>query len=471
MKNLKLHCSIAALSPAFYHETTKRIKMIRFFAQLAALLLLSSAAIAKPGVSVTVYNQDLALVRDVREMGFQKGQSELLFKDVAARIDQSSVHFKASGVTLLEQNFDFDLVSPEKLLSKYIDEVIEVVVEGGDVVSGKLLTASSNTIVVQSNDGSIRSLLAESIQEIRFPKLPEGLITRPTLRWLVNAPNGGNQEAEVSYLTGGMSWNADYVAVIDESNRAELSAWVTLNNMSGASYEDAKLKLIAGEVHRAQPPMPKYNDFMRAEAMAMDGGRQFSEKSFFEYHLYTLERPTDLLDNQTKQVSLFPNADVQTKRIYEFDNNRNSGKVSVSLEFLNSTENDLGIPLPAGRVRVFQRDTDGSQEFIGEDNLDHTPRDEKVRVTIGNAFDIAVERVQKDYRQISNTVYEQDIEVKLRNRKSDTVTIVIVDYSWGDWEITKSSLPVRKVSASKFEFDAVAPPDKEVVLTYTIRNR
>lgn len=445
--------------------------MTRTPAILLALLALSAAAFAKPGVSVTVYNQDLALVRDVRNMDFAKGNGELLFRDVAARIDQSSVHFKANGVTLLEQNFDFDLVSPEKLLEKYIDETIEVVNEKGDIVTGKLLTSSGSTIVLQSTDGSLRSLLMESIQEVRYPNLPAGLITRPTLRWLVNAPNGGSQEAEVSYLTGGMNWNADYVAVIDESNKADLSAWVTLNNMSGASYNDAKLKLIAGEVHRAQPPMPKYQEMYRAEAMAMDGGAQFTEKSFFEYHMYTLDRQTDLLDNQTKQVSLFPSAEVQTKRIYEYDYSRNNDKVSVSLEFQNSKENQLGIPLPAGRVRVFQRDTDGSQEFIGEDNLDHTPRDEKVRVTIGNAFDIAVERAQKDYRQISSLVYEQDIEVKLRNRKNDAVTIVVVEHSWGDWEVTKSSLPLRKINANQFEFDVAARPDQEVVLTYTIRNR
>ncbi len=435
-----------------------------------ALCIAASAAFAKPGVSVTVYNQDLALVRDVRDMDFTKGNSELLFRDVAAKIDQSSVHFKAGGVTLLEQNFDFDLVSPDKLLQKYIDQPIEVLSESGDLVSGKLLTASGQSIVLQSADGTLRSLITESILEIRYPKLPDGLITKPTLRWLVNSPDAGKKEAEVSYLTGGMNWNADYVCVIDETNKADLSAWVTLNNMSGASYMDAKLKLIAGEVHRAQAPSPKYH-LMRNEAMAMDGAAQFSEKSFFEYHLYTLERPTDLLDNQTKQVSLFPSANVQTKRIYEYDYTKNNDKVSVSLEFLNSKENELGIPLPAGRVRVFQKDTDGSQEFIGEDNLDHTPRDEKVRVTIGNAFDIAVERVQKDYRRISDRVSEQDIEVKLRNRKDEAVTVVVVERAWGDWEITKSSLPYRKISARQFEFDVLAKPDQEVVLTYTLRNR
>ncbi|MCL4304869.1 DUF4139 domain-containing protein [bacterium] len=440
-----------------------------FFSILALSLFVS--AIAKPGVSVTVYNQDLALIRDVREMDFAKGTGELLFRDVAALIDASSVHFNAQGVTLLEQNFDYDLVSPDKLLEKYVDQNVEVITENGDLASGKLMSNAGQSIILQMNDGSLRSLLAESIQEVRFPKLPAGLITRPTLRWLVNSPAGGAREAEVSYLTGGMSWNADYVAVIDESNRADFSAWVTLNNNSGASYRNAMLKLIAGEVHRAQAPRPKFDRAYAAMEMAMDGGAQFSEKSFFEYHLYTLERPTDLLDRQTKQVSLFPDASVQSRRIYEYDYSRSTDRVSVSLEFLNSKDNQLGIPLPAGRVRVFQRDNDGSQEFIGEDNIEHTPRDEKVRLTIGNAFDIAVERVQKEYRRISDRVSEQDIEVKLRNRKKETVTIVVVDQAWGDWEITKSSLPVRKVSASKFEFDVEARPDQEVVLTYTIRNR
>ncbi len=433
---------------------------------------IAASAQAKPGVAVTVYNGNLALVRDIREMSFDNGISQLLFRDVAAQIDQSSVHFSAPGVTLLEQNYDYDLVSPEKLLAKYVDQHVEVITESGDLADGTLLTSSPQNIVLQSKDGTLRSLLTESILEVRFPKLPEGLITRPTLRWLVNSPAAAKKETEVSYLTGGMNWNADYVCVIDESNKADLGAWVTLNNSSGASYRNAKLKLIAGEVHRAAPPQPKYNDFLRAEAMTMaDGGNQFSEKSFFEYHLYTLDRPTDVLDNQTKQVSLFPNADVQTKRIYEYDHQRDNNSVSVSLEFMNSKENDLGIPLPAGRVRVFQKDSDGSQEFIGEDNLEHTPRDEKVRVMIGNAFDIAVERVQKDYRQISNTVYEQDIEVKLRNRKTDTVSIIVVDHVWGEWEVLKSSLPHRKISANKLEFDVTAAPDKEVVLTYTIRNR
>ncbi|MCB9366109.1 MAG: DUF4139 domain-containing protein [Calditrichaeota bacterium] len=438
----------------------------------ASLLLFISSTFAKPGVSVTVYNQDLALVRDVREMDFEKGTSQLLFRDVASRIDASSVHFNASGVALLEQNFDFDLVSPAKLLEKYVDQTVEVLTENGDLASGTLMSSVGETILLQMKDGSLRSLLSESILEVRFPKLPDGLITRPTLRWLVNAPSGGKKEAEVSYLTGGMNWNADYVAVIDESNKADFSAWVTLNNSCGASFKDAKLKLIAGEVHRAQQPGARYKDYARAEMlMAADMAPQFTEKSFFEYHLYTLERPTDLLNNQTKQVSLFPDATVQSKRIYEYDSGRDPEKVRVSLEFENSKANDLGIPLPAGRVRVFQRDTDGSQEFIGEDNIDHTPRDEKVRVTIGNAFDIAVERIQKDYRRITDRVSEQDIEVKLRNRKNEPVTIVVVEHSWGDWELTRSSLPMRKVSATQFEFDVDARPDQEVVLSFTIRNR
>lgn len=437
---------------------------------LITLFACMAVAEAKVGVSVTVYNQDLALVRDVRSMNFEKGVGEVLFKDVASQIDQTSVHFGANGVALLEQNYDYDLVSPEKLLQKYVDQEIEVITENGDAVRGTLLTSSGNTIVIQGSDGTLRTLLAESTREIRYPKLPEGLITRPTLRWLVNTSASGDKETEVSYLTGGMSWRADYVMVIDESNKADLGAWVTVNNNCGASFMDAKLKLIAGEVHRARQPQPVFMPF-EERAMAMDGaGKQFTEKSFFEYHLYTLERPTDLLNNQTKQVSLFPNTEIQTKRIYEFDWQRKDNRVGVSLEFQNAESNGLGMPLPAGTVRVFQEDTDGSQEFIGEDNIEHTPRDEKVRVMIGEAFDIAVERVQTDYRQISNRVTEQDIEVKIRNHKKEAVTVVVIDHAWGDWEIIRSTIPMRKVSAHKFEFDAPAEPDKEVVLKYTIRN-
>jgi hypothetical protein len=439
---------------------------------ILALLLVSSLAHA--ATSLTVYNQNLALVRETRPMEFKKGTGEVMFRDVAAQIDATSVHFAAPGVDMLEQNFDFDLVSPDKLLQKYVDRDIEVVTKEGSI-KGKLLTSSLGTqgsqIVLQQPDGSVRSILQESIQEIRYPDLPGGLITRPTLRWLVDADNSGTKETEVSYLTAGMSWRADYVLVLNSANtKGGIDAWVTIDNTSGATYSDAKLKLIAGEVHRATAPqpIPMYADGMqRLEGKAAG----FEEQAFFEYHLYTLQRPATVANNQTKQISLFPSTSASLRKIYEYDYQKKQDRVGVSVEFENREENGLGMALPAGRVRVYQESPDNSQEFIGEDNIEHTPKNEKVRVQIGNAFDIVAERQQMDFRQISNRVTETDIQVKLRNHKKEAVDIVVVDYFYGDWDITKHSHDFKKISARKAEFTVHVEPEQEAVVTYTVRVR
>ncbi|MBU0507522.1 DUF4139 domain-containing protein [bacterium] len=445
---------------------------MKYIISVVIALALTGVALAKTGVSLTVYNDNLALVRDVREMEFLKGTGEVLFRDVSGQIDGTSVHFKAPGVELLEQNFDYDLVSPEKLLQKYVDRQIEIVTEKGDIASGTLLVSglSGGQIIIRQSDGSLRSLLLDKAAEIRYPDLPEGLLTRPTLRWLVKAGDGGKKEAEVSYLTTGLSWRADYVMVIREkTDKADLDAWVTINNTSGTSYKDAKLKLIAGEIHRAeQPRTGAVRKLYKEVAMAADA--QFEERAFFEYHLYTLQRPATVLDQQTKQISLFPLTSVKTKRIYDYDWQRKQDRVGVSLEFENSQENGLGMAIPAGRVRVYQQD-DGGQEFIGEDNVQHTPKNEKIRVRVGEAFDIAVERKQTDLRRISDRVTETDYEVKLRNHKSETVEIVVVDYFWGDWDIIRESVAHKKISSTKLEFRVTVEPEKEAVLTYTIRQR
>lgn len=443
---------------------------------LSALTLFVSALAAHAATSLTIYNQDLALVRETRKMEFKSGTSEVMFRDVAAQIDATSVHFSAPGVEMLEQNFDYDLVSPDKLLRRYIDRDIEVVTKEA-VAKGKLLTSSWGTqgsqVVLQQGDGSVRSILQENIQEIRYPELPGGLITKPTLRWRVDAESGGSKETEVSYLTGGMSWRSDYVLVMNEANsRGSVDAWVTIDNTSGASYEDAKLKLIAGEIHRAPVPrpMPIYADGMAQERMSAKA-KGFEEQAFFEYHLYTLQRPATVLDNQTKQISLFPGTMANLRKIYEFDWQKKADRVGVSVEFENREENGLGMALPAGRVRVYQEGPDKSPEFLGEDNIEHTPRNEKVRVQIGNAFDIVAERTQTDYRQISSRVTETDTQVKLRNHKKEAVEIVVVDYFWGDWDIIKKSHDFKKISARKAEFTVRVEPEQETVLTYTVRVR
>ncbi|HEY3295900.1 MAG TPA: hypothetical protein VGL38_10715 [bacterium] len=446
---------------------------MKLLAASLILLSLSLCALAETGVSLTVYNQNLALVRDTRKMTFPKGKGEVQFRDVSAQIDATSVHFKAGGVQMLEQNFDYDLVSPDKLLQKYVDQKIEIVSKTGAVTRGTLLTAQaqpSNQIVVRQDDGTLKSILmSDNVAEIRYPTLPEGLITKPTLRWLVNSDGSGDKEAEVSYLTTGLEWKADYVMLLNEPNtRADLDAWVTLDNTSGASYQNAKLKLIAGSVHRVQPPqmpMPMMDRMVKSAAPE----RQFEEQSFFEYHLYTLQRPTDILNNQTKQVSLFPSTTAGIKKVYTYDWQANKDRVGVSAEFENTEANGLGMALPGGRVRVYQKSADGSQEFVGEDSMEHTPKNEKVTVTIGNAFDIAAEHNQTNFRRISDRVMETDFEVKLRNHKKEAVQVVVVDHLWGDWEITRSSTEYKKVSANKVEFRVTVEPEHEFSLTYTVR--
>ncbi|RPH96102.1 DUF4139 domain-containing protein [candidate division KSB1 bacterium] len=448
---------------------------MRILFVLTITMLLTAAALAETGVALTVYNDNLALVRDTRPMMFKKGLGQVMFRDVAAQIDPTSVHFKSAGVDMLEQNFDYDLVSSEKLLQKYVDQTLEVVTKGGDVVRGTLMTAAAGNpaqFVLKQADGSLRSILVENAAEIRYPNLPDGLITKPTLRWLVNSDAGSEKETEVSYLTGGISWRADYVMLLNDANtRTDLDAWVTLDNNSGADYNNAQLKLIAGEIHRAPTPQPRYAKGMMDMALSAEAGRGFEERSFFEYHLYTLQRPTDVLDRQTKQVSLFPSTSANVRKVYTYDWQQDNDNVAVSTEFENKETNGLGMALPAGRVRVYQKAPDGGQEFIGEDNINHTPKNEKLTVRIGKAFDIAAERAQKDYRRISDRVSETDIEVKIRNHKTEKVNIIVVDHLYGYWEILRESLPHKKVSAQKIEFTLAVEPEQEAILTYTVRNR
>ena len=268
-----------------------------------------------------------------------------------------------------------------------------------------------------------------------------------------------------------MSWRADYVLVMNPANtRGDVDAWVTIDNTSGTAYNEAKLKLIAGEVHRAptpRPPMPMYMDARAAVSMEKAAG--FEEQAFFEYHLYTLQRPATVLNNQTKQISLFPSTETPLRKIYEYDWQKKADRVGVSVEFENREAAGLGMALPAGRVRVYQEGPDNSQEFLGEDNVEHTPKNEKVRVQIGNAFDIVAERVQIDFRQLSSRVTETDYQVKLRNHKTEAVDVVVVDYFYGDWDITKKSHDFKKTSSRKAEFTIHVEPDQEAVLTYTVR--
>lgn len=438
---------------------------------LLALCTFASASVAE--IALTVYNDDLGLVKDVRELTLKKGTNDLKFVEVAAQIDPTSVHFQSltapDKVALLEQNYEYDLVSASKMLEKYVDENIRIFAKDDKVYEGTLLSASGGDLVLKSRDGGIRVIRSKAVEGMEFPDLPEGLITRPTLIWSVDSKQAGTHRTEVSYLTTGIQWHAEYVAVTNKDDTAlDLSGWVSIDNRSGATYKDAKLKLVAGTVHRVEEPRP-----IRARRMALAMEKvaraPFEERAFFEYHIYALSRRATVKDQQIKQLSLFPNANVAVKKVYSYDGARDEKKVKVKLEFKNSKDAGLGLPLPKGKVRVYKRDVDEALEFIGEDRIDHTPKDEEVRLNVGDAFDVVGERKVTAHRKISDRVTEETVEIVLRNHKKASITVLVIEHLWGDWEILQSSVGYRKKDARTVEFDVPVEKNGEAKVEYRVR--
>ncbi|MEP9410133.1 MAG: DUF4139 domain-containing protein [Candidatus Brocadia sp.] len=426
-------------------------------------------------VSITIYQNNLGLVHDIREMDLQAGNQEIRFTDVAALIDPTSVHFKSltapDQVIILEQNYEYDLVSAEKISQKYIDHVVQLFTKEGKIFEGKLLSAGEN-VILEKKDGGIQSITAANIQNMDFPKLPVGLITRPTLVWYLSNEKAGKHSMETSYLTNGIGWHAEYVALVNECETTlDLSAWVSVNNQSGTDYENAKLKLVAGDIHRVTPPPQRYIAYEERARIKAAPAPQFEEKAFFEYRLYTLQRAATVKNNQVKQLSLFPTATTSVKKIYEYDGSRNEKRVNVKLEFINSEENGLGFPIPAGKVRVYKSDADRSVIFLGEDQIEHTPKDEKIRLYVGDAFDVVGERRQINYKQLSDRAREETWQITLRNHKKENIEVVVIEHLWGDWEIREPSHAYNKKDANTLEFLIPLKQDAEITIKYTVLSR
>ena len=436
-----------------------------------------------------------AMVRQERPVELQRGRSQVRFTDVAALIDPTTVTFTSltdPAARVLEQNFQFDLVSTDKLLLKFIDQplTVERALPGGatTTTTGTLLS-SVDGLVLRGADGNITAL--RDYSALRFPDLPGGLITRPTLLWDLSSDRAGTHRARVTYQTGGITWWADYNLIFNEGRDAgngavDLSAWVSIINQSGATFENAKLKLIAGDVNRVEPPR-----MLRMEAMATarvaDGG--FQEQSFDEFHLYTLGRQTTLPNNSTKQIELFDQArrvPAQRTLVYasntQFGGGRyenaafpftGSSKVDTYLSFQNDAASGLGVPLPAGRIRVSRLDpADGSLEFIGEDAIGHTPRNERVRIRLGSAFDVVGERRQMDFRIDSQARWmEEEIEVTLRNHKEEAVEVQVREfmYRWSNWEMLSRSQEFEREDARTILFRAQVPADGSRTVRYRVR--
>jgi len=432
----------------------------------------------KGGVEVTVYNSNLGVVKEGRTLSLKDGTNQYSFEGVASQIDPTSVKLSSAddSFNVLEQNYQYDLVSKQKLLEKYLGKSINGYVVVGDnkePVEGVLLASVGSELILRKTDGSVQVV---SVSNLLLPSLPEGLIIKPTLEWLLEARGAGDKKAELSYMTGGMSWDADYVAVTNnDDTRMDLNGWVTVTNNAGTTFKDARLKLVAGDVNRVVEPSVNYLEDRMYMAKAAGAAPQFAEQQLFEYHMYDLQRTTTLRDKEQKQISLLGAGNVAVEKEYVYENvggwynyGSDNKKIQVKLNFKNSEASGLGIPLPKGKVRVFKADAGGRLQFVGEDSIDHTPKDETVRLLVGNAFDIVGERKQMKVTDLG-CQYEVTWQVTLRNHKSEDVKVTVIESAYWDWTITTENYPHIKESNRKIKWSIPVKANGESTLTYTIR--
>ena len=431
------------------------------------------------------------VVRELRDVDLGTGRVSLEFRDVSSRVEPDTVHVKSMSPTskafsVLEQNYRYDLLSPQKLLKKYEGKKIKLYrwnKESGkdEEIDAEVLSVNDNQPVLKVGNEITYGFPAR----FAFPEVPANLIAQPSLVWLLDS-NEPKQTLEVTYLTQGFGWAADYVLTIGEESQgtavstADLIGWVTLSNDTSTSYENAQLKLVAGNVQRVRARLmdKREEDGDRDEEKAER--KQFKEESFFEYHLYTLDRPTTLLSNEQKQVTLLEAHGLQVRRELIFYGASyyyrggygqivSNQKVGVYLEIKNEEANKLGMPLPKGTVRVYKADKSGSTQFIGEDAIDHTPRDEKIRIKMGESFDVVGDRKQTSFKSISSCVDETSWEIALRNHKDAADDVLVYEPIEGDWEMLASSMPFDKKDAHTFTFLANVPARGETKITYRVR--
>ncbi len=471
---------------------------MRYLAYLLAVSLafcsLSVARASEPlksdsqdqkNIEVTVYNNGLGLVKDTRKIKLPKGDGELRFMDVASKIRPETVLVKSvnnpEGFSVLEQNYEYDLINSKKLLDKYVGKKIKII----DINKYKDTKQTIEATLISNNQGQIYDVNGDIYLGYGgykvLPKLPEDLIAKPTLTWMFRNDSNQEREIEVSYLTSGITWKADYVLLVNENDtEADLSGWVTMDNKSGAKYENARLKLVAGEVNRA-PDFDMAGKVFEARAAPMPQDKEaFKEEAFFEYHIYNLERRTTIKDNQTKQIKLLSATGAKCSKellVYgiqsfftrQYRPRNPKQPVNVYMKLENSKENKLGMPLPKGVVRLYKRDSSGAQQFIGEDRIEHTPKNETLKLKVGEAFDVVAERKQLDYKRITTMLHESEWEITLRNHKTEAVQVGVVEPLHGNWSVVSNSHPFEKKDAFTIRFNVKVPKDGEVKVKYRVR--
>jgi hypothetical protein len=439
-------------------------------------------------LNVTVYNSNVALVRDVRQIHLASGVFPLRFEDVAASINPATVHFRSltdpAKLDVVEQNYEYDLLDPQKLLQKYVGREVTLVRAERDAGSTRwvetkaLLLSDNNGPVWKIGNEIVTGLTADSY---RFPELPGNLYSRPTLLWTLENRGAAAQKVEASYLTNNLSWNADYVLTVARDEKtSDLDGWVTLTNNSGVAYSNAKLQLVAGQIHQVTPTVMESMGAVAKMQRAVPAP-PFEQEEFSEYHLYTLGRRTSIQNNESKQISLLTGSSIPVEKYLAVDGqqyyyrsaqpmgNPIPQPVKVYYRFKNEAKAGLGMPLPAGTVRVYQADSKGGIQFVGEDHINHTPKDETLRIYVGNAFDVVCERKQTDYKKLASNLFEMEYEITLRNHKDGPVTVEVREPIGGDWEVVNSNFKWTKLDATTIGFEIPVEKDGTATLDYRVR--
>jgi hypothetical protein len=438
-------------------------------------------------VAVTIYNQDLALVKDTRKVNLKTGLNALALRDVSAQMRPETALLRSinapGSLNLLEQNFDFDLLTPQKMLEKYVGKTVSIIktnpATGAETTEQATVLSANNGVVLK-----IGNRIETGIPgRIVYDDVPENLRDRPTLVTQINNKGATDQTVELSYLTGGLGWKADYVAELnDKENMLDLSGWVTLTNKSSASYKNAKLQLVAGDVNRVQEQMHPMVKAMRMESMVADASAPMQEEGLLEYHLYTLDRPTNIMEAQTKQVALLSASSVPARKelvlkgadyyyMGQYGEIGTKMKVGVFVEFDNKEASKLGMPLPKGTLRVYKKDSKGNAQFVGEDNIDHTPKNETVRLKLGDAFDVTADKKQTEFKVLPNpqkghSAFESAYELTLKNAKKEKVTVTVQEPIGGDWKIVSESAPHTKANSHLAVWKIEIPAEGSTTLTY-----
>ena len=477
-------------------------KMVILTASLLAILLCGQAGASinedeirstsadQREVSVTIYNDQLALVKDLRNIRLKNGLNNLAFREVSAQMRPETALLRSldypEGFRLIEQNFNFDLLSPQKLLEKFVCKSVRIVKTHPTTGKETLLDA----VVLSVNNGVVFKI-GNRIEtgypgRVIFDEVPSNLRDRPTLVLQLNSPTSKQQQLQLSYLTGGLSWKADYVAELSQNDDSvDLTGWVTLNNHSGTTYKNAKLQLVAGDVNRVKNELlPASRGMALKSADMAQELDNMVEESLFEYHLYTLQRPTTISDNQSKQVSLLSATKIPVKKefllkgqdYYYHSSYGSIGqklKVGVFVEFNNGEESNLGMPLPKGVVRVYKNDKSGNAQFVGEDQIDHTPKNEDVRLKLGDAFDITADKKQTNFKKAHalgkySYAYSVSFEIELKNAKNEDVEVAIHEPIPGDWKMQNESHPHQKVAAGTAEWKIKVPAEGRTKLSYKV---